>query len=60
MVKTISESLIKHGKVVRGYLGVNTEEFSSLISEAEKEGSVMLFLRDGRSGRVGYIIVPLK
>ncbi|KKL44356.1 hypothetical protein LCGC14_2366530, partial [marine sediment metagenome] len=38
----------------------DTEEFSSLISEAEKEGSVMLLLRDGRSGRVGYIIVPLK
>jgi serine protease Do len=38
----------------------DAEEFSSLVSEAEKEGSVMLLLRDGRSGRVGYIIVPLK
>lgn len=38
----------------------DTEEFSSLISEAVKEGSVMLLLRDGKNGRVGYIIVPLK
>jgi serine protease Do len=38
----------------------NPNKFSSLISEAVKEGSVMLLLRNGRSGRVGYIIVPLK
>ena len=38
----------------------NPNKFNSLISEAVKEGSVMLLLRNGRSGRVGYIIVPLK
>ncbi|MCK5569043.1 MAG: PDZ domain-containing protein, partial [Spirochaetes bacterium] len=36
------------------------KKFSSLVSEAVKEGSVMLLLRDGKKGRVGYIIVPLK
>ncbi len=33
--------------------------FNALISEARSEGKVMLLVRDGRSGRVGYIVVPL-
>jgi serine protease Do len=40
---------------------VNTpEEFYSAAAEAAKEGEVMLLLRDGRSGRVGYLVVPLE
>jgi serine protease Do len=35
-------------------------EFYSLVSEAAKEGEVMLLLRDGESGRVGYMVVPLR
>jgi len=33
--------------------------FSRLVAEAAKEGEVMLLVRDARSGRVGYIVVPL-
>lgn len=36
------------------------EEFSALVAEASKEGKVMLLLRDGRTGNVGYIIVPVR
>lgn len=35
------------------------KKFNALISEARSEGKVMLLVRDGRSGRVGYIVVPL-
>jgi len=34
--------------------------FQSVISQAAKEGGAMLLVRDVRSGRVGYITVPLK
>ncbi len=33
--------------------------FDRLVAEAAKEGEVMLLVRDARSGRVGYIVVPL-
>jgi serine protease Do len=36
------------------------DEFYSATAEAAKEGEVMLLLRDGRSGRVGYVVVPLE
>jgi len=36
------------------------KEFSSLVRDAAKEGEVLFLVRDGRSGRVGYIVVPLK
>jgi serine protease Do len=40
---------------------VNTpEDFYAAAAEAAKEGEVMLLLRDGRSGRVGYMVVPLE
>jgi serine protease Do len=40
---------------------VNTpEEFYDSVSESVKEGEVMLLIRDGRSGRVGYMVVPLE
>jgi len=34
--------------------------FKSVISEAAKEGGAVLLVRDVRSGRIGYITVPLK
>jgi serine protease Do len=33
--------------------------FNEIVRESEKEGSVMLLLRDARSGRIGYLVVPL-
>ena len=36
------------------------KRFNELISDASKEGEVMLLLRDGRTGRIGYIVVPLR
>jgi serine protease Do len=35
------------------------EKFNDLIASAVDDKEVMLLLRDGRSGRVGYIVVPL-
>jgi serine protease Do len=35
-------------------------EFSSLVKDATKEGEVLFLVRDGKNGRVGYIVVPLK
>ncbi|MBN2325445.1 MAG: Do family serine endopeptidase [Spirochaetes bacterium] len=35
-------------------------EFNRLVADAEREGRVMLLVRDVSSGRVGYLIVPLK
>ena len=34
--------------------------FQSVISQAAKEGGAVLLVRDVRSGRIGYITVPLK
>jgi len=34
--------------------------FQSAISQAAKEGGAVLLVRDVRSGRIGYITVPLK
>ena len=40
---------------------VNTpEEFYASAAESAKEGEVMLLIRDGRSGRAGYMVVPLE
>ncbi len=36
------------------------QTFQSVISQAAKEGGAMLLVRDVRSGRIGYITVPLK
>ena len=36
------------------------KKFQSLISEAAKEGGVVLLVKDTRSGRIGYINIPLK
>jgi len=38
----------------------NPKEFSRLISQAAKGGGALLLVRDGQSGNVGYITVPLK
>ncbi|KKK71329.1 hypothetical protein LCGC14_2914990, partial [marine sediment metagenome] len=35
-------------------------EFSSLVEEAVKEGEVLMLLRDGKTGRVGYLVVPIE
>ncbi|RKY00582.1 MAG: hypothetical protein DRP54_05205 [Spirochaetes bacterium] len=44
-----------------GNVPVNSpDELSKLIQQASREGEVLLLVRDGRSGRVGYILVPLK
>jgi serine protease Do len=53
---------IKKGDIIFrvGNRGVNNpQEFNSLISAAAKDGRAMLLLRDGMSGRIGYIVVPL-
>ncbi len=34
--------------------------FNRLVTEAAEEGEVMILVRDARSGRVGYIVVPLR
>jgi len=36
------------------------KKFRELVAEAAKDGEVLLLLRDGRTGRVGYIVVPLR
>jgi serine protease Do len=38
----------------------NPKEFRALVEEAIDEGEVLLLLRDGRSGRVGYLVVPIE
>lgn len=38
----------------------NPQEFDSLVKETAKEGEVLFLVRDGKTGRVGYIVVPLK
>jgi len=35
-------------------------EFNRLVSEAAKTGEILLLVREGSTGRVGYIVVPLK
>jgi serine protease Do len=35
------------------------DEFSAVVATAAEAGSVMLLLRDGRNGRIGYVVVPL-
>ena len=37
-----------------------SKTFNEIVRESEKEGSVMLLLRDSSSGRIGYLVVPLK
>jgi serine protease Do len=34
--------------------------FNRLVADAQKEGRVMLLVRDANSGRVGYLVVPLR
>lgn len=36
------------------------KEFSSLVEEAAREGEVLLLVRDSRTGRVGYIVIPVE
>jgi len=44
-----------------GNVPVNSpDDFNKLIAEAQKEGKVMLLVRDSESGRVGYLVVPLQ
>jgi serine protease Do len=44
-----------------GNVPVNSpDDFNRLIAEAQKEGKVMLLVRDSESGRVGYLVVPLQ
>ena len=38
----------------------NSREFSSLVEEAVREGEVLLLVRDSKTGRVGYMVVPVK
>ena len=35
------------------------EQFNRLVSELVESGKVMLLIRDARTGRVGYIVVPV-
>ena len=35
------------------------EQFNKLVSELAESGKVMLLIRDVRTGRVGYIVVPV-
>jgi len=35
-------------------------EFYSLVKDAAKEGEVLFLVREGRTGRVGYLVVSLK
>jgi len=37
----------------------DTEQFNKLVSELVESGKVMLLIRDVRTGRVGYIVVPV-
>jgi len=37
-----------------------SKEFYKLVSEASKEGKVLLLVRDSSRGVIGYIVVPLK
>jgi serine protease Do len=37
----------------------NPEQFNKLVSELAQSGKVMLLIRDVRTGRVGYIVVPV-
>ena len=37
----------------------NPEQFNKLVSELVETGRVMLLIRDARTGRVGYIVVPI-
>jgi serine protease Do len=59
MVKTISESLIEHGKVIRGYLGVNVQDITQDIARALKldsnfKGAIVAdILLDGPTARAG-------
>jgi len=44
-----------------GNKAVNSaREFDSYIREAARSGRVVLLVRDGRTGRVGYIMIPLR
>jgi serine protease Do len=38
----------------------DAREFYSLVKDAAKEGEVLFLVRDGRTGRVGYLVVSLK
>jgi serine protease Do len=59
MVKTISESLIKHGKVVRGYLGINIQDVtpdmvkSLKLNNGFKGAIVADVLTNGPAARAG-------
>ncbi|UCB47336.1 MAG: Do family serine endopeptidase [Spirochaetota bacterium] len=35
------------------------DEFSAVVATAAEAGSVMLLLRDGRTGRIGYVVVGI-
>lgn len=37
----------------------NPKEFNYLVKEAAKDGEVLFLVRDGRTTRVGYIVVPV-
>jgi len=36
------------------------EDLDKLISQAANEGGAVLLIRDGKSGNIGYISVPLQ
>jgi serine protease Do len=36
------------------------KEFESLVNDSAKEGEVLFLVRDSKTGRVGYIVVPLR
>jgi hypothetical protein len=36
------------------------KDFNNKVSKAAKSGEVLLLVRDGRSGRVGYVVIPLE
>ena len=38
----------------------DAREFYSLVKDAAKEGEVLFLVREGRTGRVGYLVVSLK
>jgi len=38
----------------------NPASFNRLVDGAQEDGKIMLLIRDARSGRVGYLVVPLQ
>jgi serine protease Do len=54
---------LKQGDIIFRVGNTSVEDpadFNRLIAEAQKDGKVMLLVRDASTGRVGYLVVPLQ